>query len=69
MTNGSQTITFVKAASAIELNAKINPANPIVDKQMDRISILGFEISPTFSVFVKAKPKTTKYNTALIQKM
>lgn len=46
MTNGKQTMSSVNAASAIELNAKINPAKPIVDKQMDKMSILAWIFHP-----------------------
>lgn len=38
--NGNHTILLVNGASANALNAKINPANPIVDSAIEIISIL-----------------------------
>src|SRR5699024_4469610 len=69
ISNGSHTMIFVKEASAKELNAKINPANPTVDKAIEMISILGFVISPTFSTFEIANNNTIIYKIALIQKI
>ena len=50
------------------LNAKISPANPIVDNAIEIISILGLVISPTFSTFEIAINNTIMYKIALIQK-
>ncbi|MNV94402.1 hypothetical protein D3C71_1891930 [compost metagenome] len=45
------------------------PPNPKVESRMDRISILGFEISATFLMNVNPNPNVNNNKGKLIQKI